>query len=69
MQKAIDDVLDHRNLDVDIEYFKEHVSTMENLAVFIWNSMKSVMDEPNNLYEIKVKETDSSTVTYRGEKY
>lgn len=67
MITAIDNVLDHRNIDVDIPFFRQHVSTMENLSIFIWQSMRDVMKEPDLLYEVKIKETDSSTVVYRGE--
>lgn len=67
MLETIDKVLDHRSIDDDIPYFKERVSTMENLAVFIWESMKSAMEKPELLNEVKIKETDTSAVTYRGE--
>ncbi|CAF1110863.1 unnamed protein product, partial [Brachionus calyciflorus] len=34
------DQLDHKNLDEDVEYFKNVVSTTENLCIFIWNSLE-----------------------------
>ena len=67
MLAAIDKVMDHRNIDVDIPYFQDRVSTMENLAVFIWESLKAMMGRPELLYEIKIKETDTSSVMYRGD--
>ena len=67
MLSAIEKVLDHSNIDVDIPYFQDRVSTMENLAVFIWESLKTMMQKPELLYEVKFKETETSAVMYRGE--
>ena len=61
------DKVDHRNLDLDVEYFKENVSTAENIAVFVWEQMKEAMKNPELLYEVKLYETERNIVTYRGE--
>ncbi|XP_047673877.1 6-pyruvoyl tetrahydrobiopterin synthase isoform X2 [Tachysurus fulvidraco] len=58
--------LDHKNLDLDVPFFANTVSTTENLAVFIWDNMVKLLP-PNMLYEIKVHETDKNIVVYRGE--
>lgn len=67
MNAAIMDILDHRNIDKDVPYFKEAVSTTENLAVFIWKQLQLLMPEQSILYEVKIYETDKNTVIYRGE--
>ena len=36
IKKEVEDVLDHKNLNLDIPYFKNVVPTTENLAIFIW---------------------------------
>lgn len=59
--------LDHKNLDLDVPYFKDYVSTTENVAIYIWRQLKMVMDNPELLYEIKIHETDKNIVVYRGE--
>ncbi|XP_066520857.1 6-pyruvoyl tetrahydrobiopterin synthase [Hoplias malabaricus] len=66
IEEAIMKPLDHKNLDLDVPYFADVVSTTENLAVFIWDSMVKLLP-PNMLYEIKVHETDKNIVIYRGE--
>ncbi|XP_065109424.1 6-pyruvoyl tetrahydrobiopterin synthase [Paramisgurnus dabryanus] len=58
--------LDHKNLDLDVPYFANVVSTTENLAVFIWDNVAKHL-APNMLYEIKMHETDKNKVVYRGE--
>lgn len=64
---AIMEKLDHKNLDMDVPYFKYNVSTTENLAIFIWYELKTVLDKPDLLYKIKLYETDKNIVVYKGE--
>ncbi|KAI4886700.1 hypothetical protein NFI96_021385 [Prochilodus magdalenae] len=66
IEEAIMKPLDHKNLDLDVPYFDNVVSTTENLSVYIWDSMVKLLP-PNMLYEIKVHETDKNIVVYRGE--
>ncbi|KXS19261.1 PTPS-domain-containing protein [Gonapodya prolifera JEL478] len=42
--KDVIDELDHKHLDLDVPYFANRVSTTENLAVFIWVSLKKRLD-------------------------
>ena len=39
IKKEVEDVLDHKNLNLDIPYFKNVVPTTENLAIFIWEKL------------------------------
>ncbi|RXM31508.1 6-pyruvoyl tetrahydrobiopterin synthase [Acipenser ruthenus] len=63
---AIMEPLDHKNLDKDVPYFADVVSTTENVAVFIWDNLLKFLP-PNSLYEVKIHETDKNIVVYRGE--
>ncbi|CAF0773896.1 unnamed protein product [Adineta steineri] len=71
IQVHVLDLVDHKNLDLDVEYFrsKKLVSTTENLIVFIWQQLFSTIEHYNNaqLYEIKIYETEKNIVVYRGE--
>ncbi|NWU67676.1 PTPS synthase, partial [Pterocles burchelli] len=66
MQEAIMEPLDHKNLDKDVPYFAEVVSTTENVAVFIWENLKKLLPM-GILYKVKVYETDQNIVVYKGE--
>ncbi|XP_046888291.1 6-pyruvoyl tetrahydrobiopterin synthase [Hypomesus transpacificus] len=70
LKKYIEEVimipLDHKNLDRDVPYFSDVVSTTENVAVFIWDSLCTVIPD-GLLYEVKIHETDKNIVVYRGE--
>lgn len=66
IEKCIMKPLDHKNLDKDVEYFKKVASTTENLAVFIYDSLKKSLPKPDLLYQVKLDETDKNSVIYRG---
>ncbi|XP_063274029.1 6-pyruvoyl tetrahydrobiopterin synthase [Prinia subflava] len=66
MQEAIMEPLDHKNLDKDVPYFSEVVSTTENIAVFIWDSLQRLLPR-GILYKVQVHETEQNVVVYKGE--
>ncbi|NXA74570.1 PTPS synthase, partial [Thryothorus ludovicianus] len=66
MQEAIMEPLDHKNLDKDVPYFSEVVSTTENVAVFIWDSLQKLLPQ-GLLHKVEVHETEQNVVVYKGE--
>ncbi|XP_069672819.1 6-pyruvoyl tetrahydrobiopterin synthase isoform X2 [Periplaneta americana] len=67
MNNAIMEPLDHKNLDKDVPYFGNVVSTTENVCVFIWNNLQKQLPDPSILYEVKIYETEKNIVIFRGE--
>ncbi|KAH0552064.1 6-pyruvoyl tetrahydrobiopterin synthase [Cotesia glomerata] len=67
MHKVLMDRLDHKNLDKDVPYFKNVVSTTENLAVYIFDEIKKLMRDPSLLHKVKIWETEKNIVTYSGD--
>ncbi|KAK3827759.1 MAG: 6-pyruvoyltetrahydropterin synthase [Benniella sp.] len=69
LQTAVMEPCDHRNLDIDVPFFRSQPSTTENLAVFLWENIKEHLPPSTtyDLYEIKLYETDKNVVVYRGE--
>jgi len=63
IKEAVLDVLDHKSLDLDVPAFKGTISTTENLAVFIWNSLCPKMAK-GMLYEVIIHETENNIVIY-----
>jgi 6-pyruvoyltetrahydropterin/6-carboxytetrahydropterin synthase len=62
------EVLDHRHLDIDIEYFKGRPSTAENVAIYIWEQLEEkLINYSCRLAEVKVDETEHNAAIYRGE--
>ncbi|XP_057366600.1 6-pyruvoyl tetrahydrobiopterin synthase-like [Daphnia carinata] len=68
MEQSIMNMMDHKNLDKDVPHFHHLVSTTENLAVFIWDSLSANMANPSLLYEVKIFETEKNIMIYRGER-
>lgn len=64
--KGVLDEVDHKNLDKDVAYFKNNVSTTENLVVYLWNELKLRIKNPELLYKMILHETEKNSVTYRG---
>ncbi|EHB18701.1 6-pyruvoyl tetrahydrobiopterin synthase [Heterocephalus glaber] len=65
-EEAIIKPLDHKNLDLDVPYFADVVSTTENVAVYIWENLQKFLPV-GVLYKVKVYETDNNIVIYKGE--
>nr|XP_025039758.1 6-pyruvoyl tetrahydrobiopterin synthase-like [Pelodiscus sinensis] len=66
MQEAITELLDHKNLDQDVPYFVDVVSTTENVAVYIWENLQKRLPA-GALYKVKVYETEQAVIVYKGE--
>ncbi len=58
--------MDHRNLNVDVEFLQGVIPTAENIAVAIWNRLVDQLPS-GRLHEIRLLETEHNIVIYRGE--
>jgi len=61
----IEDYLDHKNLNIEVEEFKNLNPTAENIAVIIWNILRPYVSDINDL-EIVLYETPRNFVTFSG---
>lgn len=64
--KEIETAFDHKNLNVEVEEFRDLNPTAENIAVVIWNKLKPHLDPPLEL-AVTLYETPRNFVTYKGE--
>lgn len=61
----IEEVLDHKNLNLDVEAFKNKNPTAENISIFIYNTLRRHI--PLNLeMQVTLYETPRNFVTYSG---
>ena len=59
--------MDHKCLDKDVDYFKDHTSTVENVTIYIWKLLEPYMTkEKCSLQKVKVYETDNIHAVYKG---
>ena len=61
IRKEIIEVLDHKNLNLDIEAFQDTNPTAENIAVFIFNTLKKHIASSYQL-SVKLYETENNIV-------
>ena len=63
-QEIIDKV-DHKNLNVDVDFLKDIIPTAENLAIKFWEILEPKITK-GRLHEIKLYESERNYVVYRG---
>jgi 6-pyruvoyltetrahydropterin/6-carboxytetrahydropterin synthase len=64
--KRVCDELDHKNLNMDVEFLKGTLASTENLAIAIWGRLASYLPEGVQLHCIKLYETPRIYVEYFG---
>jgi 6-pyruvoyltetrahydropterin/6-carboxytetrahydropterin synthase len=65
IKNQVEDYLDHKNLNLDIEEFKNLIPSAEHIAFVIYNRIKPHIPSILNL-EITLYETPRNFVTYKG---
>ena len=65
VQKYVIDILDHSQLDKDVEWFKDKQPSTENLVKFIWNQIKPRLNHVT-LHRIRLHETPTIFTDYYG---
>lgn len=60
------DKVDHRNLNVDVDFMKGINPTTENIAIAAWKQIAPHITE-GKLFLIRLYETENNFVEYRGE--
>ncbi|MEO8199285.1 MAG: 6-carboxytetrahydropterin synthase [Gemmatimonadota bacterium] len=57
--------LDHRNLNLDVDWFAQRIPSAENIAVVCWEELSKVLPEDLTL-RIRLWETPRNYVEYQG---
>ena len=68
IHEKIVDKLDHKNLNLDVDFMRGKMCTMEILATEIWKQIAPNLPSGVHLHRIKLYETQNSFVEYYGEK-
>ena len=67
IQDKVIEKLDHRNLNIDVDFMKGKMCSVENLVVGIWNELMPSLPEGVLLHSLKLVETAKIYVEYFGE--
>jgi 6-pyruvoyltetrahydropterin/6-carboxytetrahydropterin synthase len=66
LEKVIKKV-DHKNINLDVDFMKGKIATSENLAVAIWEELRpSIEREGATLHCVKIEETENNSIEYYG---
>jgi 6-pyruvoyltetrahydropterin/6-carboxytetrahydropterin synthase len=60
--------LDHKNINLDVDFMKNIIVSTENLAIGIWKEIENdIRNFGGILHCIEIRETENNFVTYFGE--
>jgi 6-pyruvoyltetrahydropterin/6-carboxytetrahydropterin synthase len=66
LDRVIED-LDHRNIDMDVEWMKGKMSSVENIAIGIWERLEQeIAKHGATLHQVRVYETENNIIDYYG---
>ena len=67
IKNRIVDKMDHKNLNLEVDFMKDTITTAENIAIKIYEELESYIQVTgNNLYSVKLYETENNYVEYYG---
>jgi len=70
IRKEVTDKLDHKNLNLDVDFMQGKLASTENLAIEIWKILDaelSAITRYGKLHSVKLYETPRNYVEYFGE--
>jgi len=65
IKKNVISKVDHKNLNLDVDFLKGKIPTAENIAAGIWIQLVDKLPA-GKLYSIKLYETENNYVEYKG---
>ena len=67
IKEKVIDKIDHKNLNLDVDFMKDKMASTEVLAIAIWEELEvKIMQLGATLHCIKLKETENNFVEYFG---
>lgn len=67
IKEHVIELLDHKNLNIDVEFLKDKMCSTENLVIGIWQQLLMHLPGEVHLHAIKLYETPRIYVEYFGE--
>jgi 6-pyruvoyltetrahydropterin/6-carboxytetrahydropterin synthase len=67
IEREIIERVDHKNLNVDVDFMEGVIPTAENMVVSFWNLLQDKLPPNCELHEMRLWETDNNMAFYRGE--
>jgi 6-pyruvoyltetrahydropterin/6-carboxytetrahydropterin synthase len=68
IREFIIEKLDHKNLNIEVDFLKGKIMSTENLSIAIWNELSPHIKALGcEIHKIKLEETENNYVEYYGE--
>jgi 6-pyruvoyltetrahydropterin/6-carboxytetrahydropterin synthase len=59
--------IDHKNINLEVDFMHGKIATTENLAVAIWDELKPYVEkEGAMLHSVRIEETENNVIEYYG---
>ena len=58
--------LDHSQIQEDVDWFEDKQPSTENLVIYIWNQISPHIQNPAQLFKVKLRETPTIYTEYYG---
>ncbi|MFZ4786056.1 MAG: 6-carboxytetrahydropterin synthase [Flavobacteriales bacterium] len=69
VNERVIDKLDHKNLNLDVDWFVDKMASTENLVIAIWEAIEEPINATGcKLHHLKLYETENNIVEYFGGK-
>lgn len=67
IKERVTEKLDHKNLNIDVDFMRDKMCSTENLAIAIWQQLDPHIPLPVKLHCIKLYETPRIYIEYFGD--
>jgi 6-pyruvoyltetrahydropterin/6-carboxytetrahydropterin synthase len=68
IRECIIEKIDHKNINLEVEFMKGRIASAENIAIAIWEELETPISKLGaELHCIKLKETENNFVEYYGD--
>jgi 6-pyruvoyltetrahydropterin/6-carboxytetrahydropterin synthase len=59
--------IDHKNINLEVDFMRGKIATTENLALSIWDVLRPLIEkEGASLHCVKIEETENNSIEYYG---
>ena len=59
--------IDHKNINLEVDFMKGKIATTENLTISIWNELNPFIEKAGaSLHCVKIDETENNSIEYYG---
>jgi len=66
IKEEVTDRLDHKNLNIDVDFLKDKLPSIENIVICIWDRIAAKLPKDVAMHKVHLRETNNNFVEYYG---